>query len=295
MELRQLRYFAVLAEELNFTARRRAAHLPAAAQPADRAAGARAGREAVRPQQSPRRADRGRRGLPERRARHAGAAQDATVRARGGPGPGRPHRDRPVGIALHGAGAGADRALPAHALAGVGAAERDEPGGADRELRGHRIDLSISRTRVDDEELQSQPLWPDPVAVALPAGHRLAAQAAGAGRPGAGTLRGAAPGHLGLCALAGRGLRPRRLHARCGAERGGSAGPAGAGGGGAGRGAGAGIRLSPDGRPHRGVRAARRAVAGHGVRGHAAAGDAAARWTVSCRPPRRAARASGTR
>ena len=40
-----------------------------------------------------------------------------------------------------------------------------------------------------------------------------------------------------------------------------SAGPAGAGGGGAGRGAGAGIRLSPDGRPHRGVRAARRAVA----------------------------------
>ena len=40
-------------------------------------------------------------------------------------------------------------------------------------LRGHRIDLSISRTRVDDE-LQSQPLWPDPVAVALPAGHRLA-------------------------------------------------------------------------------------------------------------------------
>ena len=41
-------------------------------------------------------------------------------------------------------------------------------------LRGHRIDLSISRTRVDDEELQSQPLWPDPVAVALPAGHRLA-------------------------------------------------------------------------------------------------------------------------
>ena len=34
----------------------------------------------------------------------------------------------------------------------------------------------------------------------------------------------------------------------------------------AGRGAGAGIRLSPDGRPHRGVRAARRAVAGHGAR-----------------------------
>jgi len=40
-------------------------------------------------------------------------------------------------------------------------------------LRGHRIDVSISRTKVDDEVLQSMPLWSDPVMAALPRGHAL--------------------------------------------------------------------------------------------------------------------------
>lgn len=42
-------------------------------------------------------------------------------------------------------------------------------------LREHRIDLSISRTAIEDELLTSALLWPDPVIVALPPGHRLAA------------------------------------------------------------------------------------------------------------------------
>ena len=41
-------------------------------------------------------------------------------------------------------------------------------------LRESRIDLSISRQPVEDELLCSQPLWPDPLVVALPPGHALA-------------------------------------------------------------------------------------------------------------------------
>ena len=113
-------------------------------------------------------------------------------------------------------------------------------------------------------------------------------QAAGAGRPGAGTFRGAAPGHLGLCALAGRGLRPRRLRARCGAERGGSAGQ---------------LALVAAGwawRWRRNPPVARWKAASRCARcpprcrrpwctRSRGGRDAAARWTVSCRPPRRAA------
>lgn len=40
-------------------------------------------------------------------------------------------------------------------------------------LRESRIDLSISRQQVDDEMLRSRLLWPDPVVVALPAAHSL--------------------------------------------------------------------------------------------------------------------------
>lgn len=40
-------------------------------------------------------------------------------------------------------------------------------------LRGHRLDVSISRTKVDDDVLRSMPLWPDPVVVALPRDHAL--------------------------------------------------------------------------------------------------------------------------
>jgi DNA-binding transcriptional LysR family regulator len=41
-------------------------------------------------------------------------------------------------------------------------------------LRESRIDLSISRQQADDEMLRSRLLWPDPVVVALPAAHPLA-------------------------------------------------------------------------------------------------------------------------
>lgn len=43
-------------------------------------------------------------------------------------------------------------------------------------LREHRIDLSISRQSIEDELLTSHRLWPDPLLVALPPGHQLAAQ-----------------------------------------------------------------------------------------------------------------------
>jgi DNA-binding transcriptional LysR family regulator len=46
-------------------------------------------------------------------------------------------------------------------------------------LRESRIDLSISRQQVDDDTLRSRLLWPDPVVVALPAAHALAAAASG--------------------------------------------------------------------------------------------------------------------
>jgi len=41
-------------------------------------------------------------------------------------------------------------------------------------LRDRRIDLSVSRTAVDDTVLTSSLLWKDPLVVALPAGHGLA-------------------------------------------------------------------------------------------------------------------------
>ena len=92
MELRQLRYFAVLAEELNFT--RAAAYLTAAAQPADRAAGRELG-VTVRPQQPPRAlTEAGEAFLNDVRVT-LGRLKDATVRAQAvDQEPGRPHRDR---------------------------------------------------------------------------------------------------------------------------------------------------------------------------------------------------------
>ena len=159
------------------------------------------------------------------------------------------------------------------------------------ELRGHRIDLSISRTRVDDEELQSQPLWPDPVAVALPAGHRLA------GRK-----------RLALADLAREPFVVRQdtsAYARWLAEACAREGfmpdvaqsvaevpAAGAGGGGLG------VALAPESacRQMEGriaVCALPAALSQAMVYAVTRRQDAAARWTVSCRPPRRAARATG--
>lgn len=44
-------------------------------------------------------------------------------------------------------------------------------------LREQRIDISISRQHVEDDLLRSEPLWPDPLWVALPQGHALGRQA----------------------------------------------------------------------------------------------------------------------
>ena len=45
-------------------------------------------------------------------------------------------------------------------------------------LRDKRIDVGISRTAVNDDQLASTLLWPDPVVAALPPGHPLAARKA---------------------------------------------------------------------------------------------------------------------
>ena len=44
-------------------------------------------------------------------------------------------------------------------------------------LREHRIDISISRQSIDDELLCSRQLWPDPILIAVPTGHFLSARA----------------------------------------------------------------------------------------------------------------------
>jgi DNA-binding transcriptional LysR family regulator len=43
-------------------------------------------------------------------------------------------------------------------------------------LRDRRIDISLSRTAVNDEFLVSELAWPDPVVVAMPRGHPMAAR-----------------------------------------------------------------------------------------------------------------------
>ena len=162
-------------------------------------------------------------------------------------------------------------------------------------LRGHRIDLSISRTRVDDEELQSQPLWPDPVAVALPAGHRLAGRKrlalADLAREPFVVLRQDTSAYARWLAeaCAREGFMPdvAQSVAEVPAQLALVA-------------AGLGVALAPNPPVARWKAASRCArcpprcrrpwcTRSRGGR------DAAARWTVSCRPPRRAARASRTR
>lgn len=49
-----------------------------------------------------------------------------------------------------------------------------EPAEQMHALMERRVDINISRIPVNDDLLRSVPLWPDPVVVALPAGHLLA-------------------------------------------------------------------------------------------------------------------------
>lgn len=178
MELRQLRYFAVLAEELNFTRAAARLHI---SQPPLSLQIAQLEREL-----DVRLFDRTNRRVALTEAGEAflndvritlGRLADATVRA----------RDVDHGLAgrieIGLSGSHFMGPVPAliarytrrHPQVSILLNEMNPAAQLDA-LRGHRIDVSISRTRVNDEMLQSLALWPDPVVVALPPDHRLASR-----------------------------------------------------------------------------------------------------------------------
>lgn len=175
MELRQLRYFAVLAEELNFTRAAARLHI---SQPPLSLQIAQLEREL-----NVRLFDRNNRRVALTEAGAAflndvritlGRLADATSRA----------RDVDQGLAgrieIGLSGSHFMGPVPAliarytrrHPQVSVLLNEMNPVAQLDA-LRGHRIDVSISRTKVDDEVLQSTALWPDPVVVALPLDHPL--------------------------------------------------------------------------------------------------------------------------
>ncbi|WP_238923870.1 LysR substrate-binding domain-containing protein [Achromobacter ruhlandii] len=176
MEIRQLRYFAVLAEELNFTRAAARLHI---SQPPLSLQIARLERELEvrlfdRTNRRVTLTEAGAAFLNDVRATLAGL-KDATVRARA-VDQGRAGR---VEIGLSGSHflgpvpALIARHAQTHPQVSVLLNEMNPAAQLDA-VRGHRIDVSISRTAVDDDELQSLALWPDPVVAALPPGHRLA-------------------------------------------------------------------------------------------------------------------------
>ncbi|WP_254924464.1 LysR substrate-binding domain-containing protein [Bordetella genomosp. 4] len=175
MELRQLRYFAVLAEELNFTRAAARLHI---SQPPLSLQIAQLEREL-----DVRLFDRNNRRVALTEAGAAflndvrltlGRLADATLRA----------RDVEQGMAgrieIGLSGSHFMGPVPAliarytqrHPQVSVLLNEMN-PAAQLEALRGHRIDVSISRTKVDDDVLQSMPLWSDPVMAALPRGHAL--------------------------------------------------------------------------------------------------------------------------
>ncbi|MFY3333698.1 LysR substrate-binding domain-containing protein, partial [Achromobacter xylosoxidans] len=176
MEIRQLRYFAVLAEELNFTRAAARLHI---SQPPLSLQIAQLERELEvklfdRTNRRVALTEAGAAFLNDVRATLAGL-KDATVRVRA-VDQGRAGR---VEIGL----SGSHFMGPVPALIARHAASHPQvsvllnemnPAAQLEALCGHRIDVSISRTAVDDDELQSLALWSDPVVAALPAGHRLA-------------------------------------------------------------------------------------------------------------------------
>jgi len=178
MELRQLRYFAVLAEELNFTRAAARLHI---SQPPLSLQIAQLERELDvklfdRNNRRVALTEAGAAFLNDVRATLTGL-KDATVRARE-VDQGRAGR---IEIGL----SGSHFLGPVPALIARHAATHPQvsvllnemnPAAQLDALRGQRIDVSISRTAVDDDELQSLALWPDPVVAALPARHRLAAR-----------------------------------------------------------------------------------------------------------------------
>lgn len=178
MEIRQLRYFAVLAEELNFT--RAAARLHISQPPLSlQIAQLERELEVKLFDRNNRRVtltEAGDAFLNDVRALLA-SLKDATVRVRAVDqglagrievGLSGSHFMGPVPALIA-------RYKGSHPQVSVLLNEMNPAAQLDA-LRGHRIDVSISRTAVDDEELQSMPLWPDPVVAVLPKGHPLSAR-----------------------------------------------------------------------------------------------------------------------
>jgi DNA-binding transcriptional LysR family regulator len=178
MEIRQLRYFAVLAEELNFT--RAAARLHISQPPLSlQIAQLERELEVKLFDRNNRRVtltEAGEAFLNDVRALLA-SLKDATVRARA--------VDQGLAGRIEVGLSGSHFMGPVPALIARYKASHPQvsvllnemnPAAQLDALRGHRIDVSISRTAVDDEELQSMPLWPDPVVAVLPKGHSLSAR-----------------------------------------------------------------------------------------------------------------------
>lgn len=178
MEIRQLRYFAVLAEELNFT--RAAARLHISQPPLSlQIAQLERELEVKLFDRNNRRVtltEAGEAFLNDVRALLA-SLKDATVRARA--------VDQGLAGRIEVGLSGSHFMGPVPALIARYKASHPQvsvllnemnPAAQLDALRGHRIDVSISRTAVDDEELQSMPLWPDPVVAVLPKGHPLSAR-----------------------------------------------------------------------------------------------------------------------
>jgi len=178
MEIRQLRYFSVLAEELNFT--RAAARLHMSQPPLSMQI-AQLEREL-----GVRLFDRGSRSVALTEAGQAflndtrtllSRLKDATVRARA-VDQGQAGR---IEVGLSGSHflgpvpALIARYTQTHPQVQVLLNEMN-PAAQIEALRERRIDVSISRSAIDDDELCSRPLWPDPLVVALPASHPLAAR-----------------------------------------------------------------------------------------------------------------------
>ena len=177
MELRQLRYFTVLAEELNFTRAAQRLHIsqpPLSAQIASleadlgvqlfvrssrRVALTPAGASFLRDA----RTVQGRLKEAVQRAQniHAGLAGSVELGLSGS------HFLGPLPELI---GLLARRYPEVHIVL-----NEMEPNDQIEALREYRIDLSISRQSIEDEVLTSRSLWADPLWVALPAGHPLAA------------------------------------------------------------------------------------------------------------------------
>lgn len=178
MEIRQLRYFAVLAEELNFT---RAAERLHMSQPPLSMQIAQLERELgvklfVRNNRRVALTEAGKTFLDDVRIVLA-RVKDATTRVRAVDAglAGRVEVGLSSSHFLGPAPALIAQYTRAHPQVSILLNEMNPASQLDA-LRERRIDVSIARSAVDDDELCSTPIWPDPLVVALPKDHPLAAR-----------------------------------------------------------------------------------------------------------------------